>query len=284
MPQFLIREMTTDDIPAALRLCRLSGWNQLGEDWRIFLQCSPNGCRLAEKDGEVAGTVATIRYGNRFSWLSMLLVAPHERGNGLGTRLLQEGLLILREELCCRLDATPAGRQLYRKHLFLEEYFLSRMTTTIEANRFASAPPETRPMYASDLKEVAGQDFNVFGSDRSVLLSDLYQRSPEYARVIEKNGRIRGYMFGRPGFLYDQLGPVIAETEADARTLVADCLRSHHGKRVIIDAQRSEPAWLLWLQAHGFIEERILFRMYRGDHRYPGLPQRQFAILGPEFG
>src|SRR5579875_1105712 len=162
--------MTANDIPAALRLCRLSGWNQLEEDWRIFLRSNPNGCRLAEKDGELAGTVATIRYGDRFSWLSMLLVAPQERGNGLGTRLLQEGLAILQEEPCCRLDATPAGRQIYRKHLFFEEYSLSRMTTTIDANRFASAPAETRPMCASDLNEVANQDFEVFGSDRSVLL------------------------------------------------------------------------------------------------------------------
>ena len=276
--------MTANDIPAALRLCRLSGWNQLEEDWRIFLRSNPNGSKLAEKDGEAVGTVATIRYADRFSWLSMLLVAPQARGNGIGTRLLQEGLAILREEPCCRLDATPAGRQIYRKHLFFEEYSLSRMTATIDANRFAAAPAETRPMDASDLTEIASQDFEVFGSDRSVLLSDLYQRSPEYARVIEKNGRIRGYMFGRPGFLYDQLGPVTAQNEADARVLVADCLRSHHGKRVAIDAQRSESTWLLWLEAHGFIEERILFRMYRGDHRYPGLPQHQFAILGPEFG
>jgi GNAT superfamily N-acetyltransferase len=276
--------MTAHDIPAALRLCRLSGWNQLEEDWQIFLRSSQNGCRLAEKDGEVAGTVATIRYGDRFSWLSMLLVAPEERGNGIGTRLLQEGLAILQNERCCRLDATPAGRQIYRKHLFFEEYSLSRMTTTVDASRFSVDPAETRPMRESDLDEIASQDFEVFGSDRSALLSDLYQRSPEYARVVEKNGRITGYLFGRPGFLYHQLGPVIAENEADARTLVADCLRSHDGKRFAVDAQRSEPAWLLWLAAHGFTEERNLLRMYRGDHRYRGLPQRQFAILGPEFG
>lgn len=284
LPHLLIREMTVDDIPGALRLCRLSGWNQLDEDWRIFLRSSPNGCRLAEKDGEVVGTVATIRYTDRFSWLSMLLVAPQERGNGIGTRLLQEGLAILGQERCCRLDATPAGRQIYRKHLFFEEYSLSRMTAVIDANRFASAPADTRPVRGSDLSDIATQDFDFFGSDRSPLLRNLYQRSPEYARVIEKNGHIAGYMFGRSGFLYDQLGPVIAQSEADARKLVADCLRSHHGKRFVIDARRVESAWLLWLQAHGFVEERMLFRMYRGDHRYPGLPERQFAILGPEFG
>ncbi|HZQ52363.1 MAG TPA: GNAT family N-acetyltransferase [Bryobacteraceae bacterium] len=280
----LIREMRVDDIPAALRLCRLSGWNQMEEDWRIFLRSNPNGSRLAERDGEVVGTVATIRYGDRFSWLSMLLVAPEERGNGVGTRLLQEGLAILKSERCCRLDATPAGRQLYRKHSFLEEYSLSRMTATIDANRFTSAPADTRPMRESDLGEITCQDFEVFGSDRSGLLIDLYQRSPEYARVIEKNGHIAGYLFGRRGFLYDQLGPVIALSETDARRMVADCLRSHHGKHFAIDAQRFDPAWLSWLAANGFTEERILFRMYRGAHLYPGLPQRQFAILGPEFG
>ena len=32
------REMTPDDIPAGLNLCRLAGWNQLARDWELFLQ------------------------------------------------------------------------------------------------------------------------------------------------------------------------------------------------------------------------------------------------------
>jgi GNAT superfamily N-acetyltransferase len=281
----LFRDMTAADIPAGLQLCRLSRWNQLAVDWQLFLRLSPNGCRVAERGGEVVGTVATIRFGDRFSWLSMLLVAPAERNRGIGTQLLREGLAILANESCCRLDATPAGRPMYSKHSFLEQYSFSRMTGVIESGNFkAGSATSTRPMRSSDLDEIADWDLKVFGADRSELLLDLFNRAPEYAHVVERDGRIRGYLLGRFGFLYDQLGPIVAEDEADARTLVAGCLRSHGGKRFAIDVSRVAPGWVEWLMSIGFAEERVLVRMYRGENRCPEWPKDQFAVTGPEFG
>ena len=84
--------MTVNDIPAGLHLCRASGWNQLESDWRVFLNWNPSACRVAERDGTIVGTIAALRYGDCFSWLSMVLVEPSERGAGIGTHLLQEGL------------------------------------------------------------------------------------------------------------------------------------------------------------------------------------------------
>src|SRR5258708_17082276 len=134
--ELLLRNMTADDIPAGLRLCRASGWNQLESDWNVFLNWNPSACRVAERDGNVVGTVAALRYGDCFSWLSMVLVDPTERGAGIGTRLLQEGLALLRED-CVRLDATPLGRPLYARNGFVDEYPLIR----IQAYRwFPSCP------------------------------------------------------------------------------------------------------------------------------------------------
>jgi GNAT superfamily N-acetyltransferase len=281
----LFRNMTAEDVAAGLQLCRLSGWNQLDADWQLFLRLSPNGCRVAERRGEVVGTVATIRYGDSFSWISMVLVAPAERNRGIGTQLLGDALAILSDESCCRLDATPAGRPMYSKHSFLEQYAFSRMTGVVEADKFnAVSVSPTRPMRSSDLHEIADWDLKVFGADRSELLLDLFSRAPEYAHVVERDGRIKGYLLGRFGFLYDQLGPIVAENEGDARTLVAACLRSHGGKRFAIDVSRGAPLWVEWLIANGFAEERLLFRMYRGQNRCPEWPKNQFAVTGPEFG
>ena len=69
------REMTEADIPRGLSLCRSSGWNQLASDWEVFLRLSPRGCRVAvDGEGDVKGTVTTIRYGNHFGWIGMLLM------------------------------------------------------------------------------------------------------------------------------------------------------------------------------------------------------------------
>ena len=107
--------MTTADIPAGLRLCRAAGWNQLESDWLCFLESSPGGCAVAEGHNGVAGTVATLRYEQKFSWISMLLVDPGMRHRGVGSLLLCEALRILEDMETVRLDATPAGKMVYDK-------------------------------------------------------------------------------------------------------------------------------------------------------------------------
>src|SRR2546425_6654350 len=119
--------MAPSDIPAGLRLCRASGWNQLESDWRCFLELNPEGCRVVEcNSGEcangVAGTVATLRYEEKFSWVSMLLVDPGMRHRGIGSLLLGEALRLLADMETIRLDATPAGKLVYDKFGFVDEY------------------------------------------------------------------------------------------------------------------------------------------------------------------
>jgi hypothetical protein len=60
---------------------RLSGgrWNQTERDWRHFLTEAPDGALVAEEDGRVIGTAATLPYGP-FAWISMVLVDPAARG------------------------------------------------------------------------------------------------------------------------------------------------------------------------------------------------------------
>jgi GNAT superfamily N-acetyltransferase len=275
--------MTVDDIPAGLRLCRASGWNQLESDWRVFLNWNPPACCVAERDGNIIGTIAALRYRDSFSWLSMVLVEPSERGAGIGTHLLQEGLAMLRED-CVRLDATPLGRPIYVRNGFVDEYPLSRVTATVHAADFMAGSSTARPMCEEDLARVFLFDLEVFGADRSRLLHTLFRLVPGYAWIAEKAGSIEGYSFGRPGFLYEQLGPVIAKDAQTARDLVSACLSSQDGRKVAIDVPPSNAAWLSWLEEHGFSTARTFVRMCRGDNKHPGSPSEIFAIAGPEFG
>src|SRR5260221_52642 len=217
--QLSLRNMTVDDIPVGLGLCRASGWNQLESDWRVFLNWNPPACRVAERDGKIVGTIAALRYGDRFTWLSMVLVEPTERGVGIGTHLLREELALLRED-CVRLDATPLGQPLYARNGFVDEYPIRRMSSTVHAGDFVAVPTSIHPMREEDLQDVLPFDRVVFGADRSRLLRALFQIAPGYAWISGKAGSIEGYSFGRPGFLYEQLGPVIAQDEQTARNLV----------------------------------------------------------------
>ncbi len=275
--------MRPEDIRAGLRLCRASGWNQVEADWSLFLELSPGGCRVAEKNGHVVGTVATLRYGPRFSWLAMVLVDPGVRRAGIGTRLLCEGLALMRDEQCIRLDATPTGRDLYRQHGFADEYPLTRFTTSVSFAPRSSGAREARRIEKQDLPAIFDWDREIFGADREALLQSLFLRSPERAWVTGAGG-IEGYCFGRRGFLYDEVGPIVATDDTVARNLLSECLRDETGRRFGIDVPGHSASWLAWLQANGFIEERSFMRMHRGRNQHPGRPEYMFGVVGPEFG
>lgn len=278
------RTMQPEDIAVGLRLCRASGWNQTRRDWEMLLRLSPQGCRVATKDEQVIGTVTTVNYENRFAWIGMVLVAEAQRGQGIGARLMAEAMELLHDLPAIRLDATPAGREVYRKLNFIDEYPLRRLETVVARKTLLSPGASARPMTSDDLAAVARFDREVFGADRRALLAWMLEGAPEYAWVREEQQQISGYCFGRHGFKDEHLGPVVAHEQSTARQLVAACLHSQTGRRFILDASQHEPEWHAWLEVIGFREQRPFTRMFYRNNPSPGLPPKLFGILGPEFG
>jgi len=274
--------MELSDIDAGLSLCRASNWNQLAHDWEIFLHLSPDGCRVAMSEENIVGTVTTIRYQHFFSWIGMVLVDPGYRRQNIGTQLLQEALEILRSEETVKLDATAAGRAVYLKLNFVDEYGLSRMNTVVDATGLEIS--FARPVQKEDLVLLSAFDREIFGADRQSLLEWMWECAPQYAFMLEEENKIQGYCFGRQGYNYMHIGPVIADNIDIAKNLVSASMQNCIGRPVIIDVLHFDDAWLRWLAAIGFVEQRPFTRMYRGTNAIHAVPEKQYAILGPEFG
>jgi GNAT superfamily N-acetyltransferase len=279
------REMTRADIPSGMLLCRHAGWNQVSRDWDIFIQQNPQGCRAAIDEGikMIIGTFATLLYQDRFAWVGMVLVHPLFRGQGIGTQLFTDALSLIADSITVKLDATPAGRQIYRKFDFTEEYAILRMHRPPGAVEL-SPPPSVRPMLQEDLAHVLMLDYVVFGADRNFILERNFREGPEYACVVESGGQITAYCMGRAGHHSDQLGPIVAQHVDEAVQLLSFMLAKVGRKSLIVDALQHTPEWNSRLSAMGFSESRSLIRMVRGLNSYPGIPEKQFCILGPEFG
>jgi GNAT superfamily N-acetyltransferase len=261
----IVRPMSHADILEGLRLCRASNWNQLGDDWRFFLDLGGASLAIAD-DGAVVGSVAWLPFGD-FAWLSMMLVDPAVRRGGIGSRLMVAALTALKDQ-SVRLDATPAGEPMYRKFGFVDEYPLARATAA------GGRPSDNvRPMRPFDLPGIFARDRAVFGGDRSALLADLYRRAPDLAWV----GSTGAWCFGRPGFLFPQIGPIVAPDCYAAREVVDHCLAAHPGREFVVDVVQ-RPDGL------DFPVLRPFLRMCLGESRTFGEPGQVFAIAGPEFG
>lgn len=278
----LYRNMKLHDIDEGLSLCRKIGWNQLAPEWEIFLRLSPNNCRVATKDSKVAGTVTSIRYQEFFSWIGMVLVDPAYRRQGIGMQLLQEALQILSTEETIKLDATPAGREVYLKLNFVDEYNLTRMERYASEEKLKVSAVQV--LKKNDLPDVINFDRIFFGADRQPLLEWMWENAPEYVFILKEKNEVQGYCMGRHGHQFTQIGPVIAKNPVIAQNLVSAALNNCMGHAVILDILHFDPAWMKWLISIGFTEQRLFIRMYRGSNRFPGVPERQYAILGPEFG
>jgi GNAT superfamily N-acetyltransferase len=275
------RPMKIEDIPAGILLARANRWNQLPRDLEIFLRLSPDDCRVAVSKEKIVGSVTTIRYQQAFSWIGMLLVDPSCQRQGIGMQLLQEALHILRSESTIKLDATPAGREVYLKMDFKDEFSLSRVQSTVRPGVLKTA--KARPVREHDLRKISAFDQSIFGASRRPLLEWTHAGSPHLAFLAEEGAEVTGYCLGRKGFTFTQIGPVIANDLAIAEDLVSAALANCTGQPVILDIPHHHPQWQSWLTSIGFSEQRPFIRMYRGNNTSHGIPEKQFAILGPEY-
>lgn len=256
--------------PARLAACRrlsdAAGWNQLDDDWRLFLD---HGVVLGidDADGRLTATGAVLPYRD-FAWISMVLVDPGCRRQGLGTRIL-EGCLAetSRRGLVPVLDATEAGEPLYRGLGFVPLFRLTRWIGQGGPGR------RLRPVDDADL----AMDVPVFGAPRGFVLENLRNRAPGLG------GGGAGFVLGRPGRTATQLGPVVAEDETRAAALIEHGLAAVDGP-VLIDLVDGRPGLEALLAGRGFTVQRRFLRMARGRDIPYGDPSRLFAAAGPELG
>lgn len=279
-----LRPMARADWAVVLRLARLASWNQLDADGDLLLRDDSRGF-VAVHQGLDVGTATVRDYGGVFCWIGMVLVDPAMRRRGIGTVLLHAALGAAPSQ--ARLDATPAGRELYLTLGFTDEYTLSRLECAAAPGAFTVATPAgvtCRAMTAADLDAVVAYDAATFGVARASVLDALRQRRPDLAWVATRSdGAVVGYSLGRDGHSFTQVGPILAQSDGIAQSLAAHALGRLSGKRVIIDAFDDKSAFTRWLSDHGFTLQRPFIRMYRGSPP-PGSPAPQYAIAGPELG
>ncbi len=284
-----LRVMAPADVSAGLRLCRQSRWNQRAADWEQFLRSTPDGVLVAERDGRVIGSVATIRYGRSLAWVAMVLVDPAERGRGVGTALLHRGLEAVADVPTVGLDATSQGQPLYERLGFVVETHFTRMERGAGGPAPGGAQPGSaaashavRSAVQSDRDTVVALDLRATGVPRVAMLDWLCSSAPDAAYVCDKPPE--GFLLGRRGHACEQIGPVVAIEQACARALVERWLADHPDQRVLIDVADAQPGWRDALERLGFTTQRTFARMYRGVSPPPADASLVYASIGPEFG
>jgi ribosomal protein S18 acetylase RimI-like enzyme len=275
-----IRSLTHDDIPWAMRLKDQAGWNQIEADWRRFLVMEPEGCFVAEWDGQAAGTTVACILGS-VAWIAMVLVDQKWRGRGIGKALMSHALdFLVRQSVgSVRLDATALGKPLYEKLGFVVEYELARYEGIPQGGTETRAAEKASEQ---DWPQLFQFDGDITGADRTKFLNRLFSEQPEAVRMVHSGIKVVGLVAARPGTRAWQIGPCLATHEAGAK-LLAEAANRQAGERVFIDIPVQNQAAVHIAQELGLTVQRQLVRMCRGK---PVNERTDFiwASSGPELG
>jgi GNAT superfamily N-acetyltransferase len=276
-----------DDLEALVSEAR---WNQNAKDWRLFLQLGRIYAAHTAA-GRIVATTATLPYGERFAWISMVLVAGPYRRRGLATMLMRRAT----EELAAAgrvpvLDATPDGHPVYRAIGYQDWWGFHRLRREQQGARqsagdrlAAPAGVIIRPIRDDDWTALCAFDAAAFGAPRNAVLAGLRGRLPQAEVIAQSGDRIVGFSLGRDGRMIPHIGPLVAESDAIACAMVAHAIERIDAP-LFIDLADAKSHVLAFLQARGFVPVRPFTRMAHGHATRFDDPERTFAVIGPEFG
>lgn len=262
------------DVPEGLALSDAAGWNQTADDWRLFIT---QGRVFGLRDGDAGPLVATaaaLPYEGGIGWVSMVLVNAAWRHQGLATALMARCVAHLRTLGATPvLDATPAGQQAYLRIGFEDGFALARWEGTVAA-------PEGHATPAADAAVVQALDAQANGCGRGFLLADFLQRAGTRAHLSPAR---TGFVIAREGRRATQIGPLVAEDESSALSLLQAALAGVSG-RVFLDVPDRWAALRAWMEQAGFTRQRAFVRMSLGAAPIASVNDRLFVLAGPEFG
>ena len=285
---FRIRQLTEQDLPAAMALKEAAGWNQTEQDWRLLLRLEPEGCFALEADGRVVASATAFRYEQQLAWIGMVLTLPEYRGRGFGNRVFLRSLEYCGATgvRCVGLDATDLGQPLYERAGFAAEYNVERwggVPRPVHA-RNGGAGGQVRALAAADLDRLHSADTRAFGAARGPLLHALLEQSCDWAAVLERDGAPVAYAMSRPGSKAHYFGPCVAGHPADAALLFDAFAEAHPDAAVCVDVPAPNEGARALLAGRGLEVRRTLARMYYGANEARGEPGQVFGLAGFEYG
>lgn len=273
-----MRRLTLRDVAACADLSEDRGWPREEHKWGLLLTAG-RGYGIDDPDGGLVCACTVTTYGPverpLLAAIGMVLVAERHARQGIGRRLMRQ-IVAEHTTTPLTLHATPYGRPLYEELGF-------KVTGRAEMvkGRFASDGREpavaTRPATAEDMTTILRLDEEVFGADRTHVITRL----PAFAdrlHVAEADSRIIGYAAAWPNMDTHVLGPLIARDTETAKALVAS-LAAHIDRPLRTDIDVRHEELLEWVKQRGLSSVAFNSVMTYGIPELPGDWTRRFAPL-----
>ena len=210
------------------------GWPHRAEDWQ-FLRGQGQGFVALDDIGRVLGSAMWFAHGSDFATVGMVITSPRLQTLGAGQWLMKRVFdKVAGRDL--RLNATRAARRLYLSLDFQPEktvYQCQGIARVQTRDRPANIRGDVRALDARDLPAAIALDAAGFGVRRAALLEKLFTNSASYG--LFRGDRLSAFALCRPFGRGHVVGPVVAESDADAVAIVRPHVVDHSGSFLRID-------------------------------------------------
>jgi GNAT superfamily N-acetyltransferase len=268
----------TEHLESALRLSQEMSWPYRLEDWTIALEIG-QGFVLRNGAGAVIATAAWWAYGEDQASCGMIIVSKAAQGRGYGARMM-DALLAAAHPRTITLNSTAEGLALYERRGFVRIGVIQQHQGVPHERHQAPPASLVRPMALSDVGAVARLDQQASGWARPKMLDRLIQAGNGH--VLLRDGEPCGYAISRPFGRGHVIGPVVAESAADARALIEAALERLGQVFVRVDTDANSQLGD-WLESIGLSQVGDATTMVKGPHIPPAGPAHMFALANQSF-
>jgi GNAT superfamily N-acetyltransferase len=250
-----IEEAKNADIAAISIMRRQMNWSR-ASDLLQAIQRWPGGRIFIIREGELANVsgeaaqrpaVVTVAAATPpIGVIGSVMVSPAFQRGGLGRIIMEHALdwLKLQGARQVYLDATPAGRPLYRRLGFVDgasSWYTRAPLATLDRAALRALAADGAParvikvgvkVGVAALSRLAALDRRAFGGDRLGLLTEMARQENHNLLIAERaDGAPLGYLMARvpePPLEGVRIGPLVAHNDATAAALLSAVLEREH--------------------------------------------------------
>ena len=275
----VLRDMTQDDLHAAIELSQEQSWPHRAEDWELFYELGEG--IVAEIDGRVVGTIMAWRFGETYATLGMVIVTGEVQGRGIGRKLM-EAMLTRLEGCNVVLNATQEGLPLYASMGFVPCGVVRQHQGPAPTMPLAELQPgeRLRPLGGAD-EQLPELYSRASGMERGEVFEALARDSSAVvlSRDLEPVGFALLRRFGRGR----AIAPIVAPDLAGAKVLITHWLGARAGRFCRIDAVEGL-GLSRWLEQVGLPCVGTVTTMVKGTAPCPQKGPKVFAIAAQALG